>query len=328
MTDAPFVSDPSYAFSGFRPADEYYMNFNGAPEASYGSGVGWCSQGAFATGFGQKQYYTNAAGRRENDSTYGDIYTSAERRQLWEATKFPLRTINTISVSEFFQLCKQFKLVSNTGCGSGILVSHFITSLIPERFFSIESDALTRNQKRPISSNNITLPPGAMAVQFITLDSLRTWEDNTVAGQSSSAGSILFGSRKSGIDDCSIVALDPMQSLQTIDLILKDEWGNTLKNYMELNGLTAPQAYDIMGPFELFAVIPASLSVAAWVLPYNPIPSANDESILINESWWCSAYQFYAFNPLSTAVSHTPVEFAPSFPRSTTFSHFGRVLGY
>jgi hypothetical protein len=304
------------------------MNFNGAPEASYGSNSGWCSQGAFATGFAQRQYYTGNAGQRQNQITYGDIYTDAERLQLWQATKFPSKSINSITASQFFQLCKDFKLVSNTGNGTGILLSHFITSLIPERFFSVESDALTRNQKRPISSNNTSLPTSTMAIQFITLDVLRTWEDNTVAGQTSSAGSILYGSRKSGVDDCAIVALDPMQSLQIIDIILRDEWGNVLKNYMELNGLSPAESYNVMGPFEQFATIPASLSVAAWVLPYNPLPSTNNESILLNESWWSSAYQFYAFNPAATKLSFTGSFFNPSLPRSATFSHFGRVLGY
>lgn len=329
----PYMSVTPRVHTGFNtyaPSAGFYALLNNAPEASYGSNVGWCSQGAFATGFGQKQFYEGTDNSTGSASTYGDIYTADERLALWNATRFPGFGGNITTYNEFQELCTKFKLVSNIpGHGTGILLSHFITSLIPERFFSIESDALTRNQKRPVSSNNHTLPPGCMAVQFITLDTLRTWEDNTVAGQTSSAGSILFGSRKSGVDDCSIVALDPMQSLQTIDLRLVDEWGNVLKNYMELNSYTASEESKVLGPMELFTIIPESFPVPAWVLPFNPLPTSNNESILINESWWSSVYQFFAFDGSSARIhSLAPKAFAPSCPRSSTFSHFGRVLGY
>lgn len=330
MADSPLVSDPSFA-GGFQSPLTYYAGLNNAPESSYGAPRGWCSQGAFATGFGQTQYYETGPGNQTEDPgfTYSDVYTSAERRALWAATLFPRLDTNSRTYLQFSNLCQQFKLVSNAGNGTGYLISNFITSLLPARFFTIESDALTRNQKRPVVSNNPNVPPGCMAIQLLTLDTLRTWEDNTVAGLTSSAGSILFGSRKSGVDDCSIVALDPMQSLQTLDLILRDEWGNILKNYMELNDMTTAEEAAIMGYDELFFISPGLWIPAAWVLALQPPPGySNREGILINESWWSSVYQFYSFNPVSTTRTTTPSNFIPSAPRSITLSHFGRVLGY
>lgn len=328
MADSPYVSDPTY-FGGFHPSATYYGGLNNYPAASYGDGKGWCCEGAFATGFGQSSSYSSFENQQESPTTYTDIYTPAERLQLWQNTKFPMFSPNITTLPAFMQLCTDMKLISNVGNGTGILTSRFITSLIPYRFFSIESEALTRNQKRPVSSNNPNLTsPGTMAIQFITLDALRTWDDHTVAGQSSSAGSILYGSRKSGIDDCSIVSLDPMQSLQTLDLVLRDEWGNILQNYSQLQSFGTAAEADVMMPMEQFGIIPASFTPAVWAQAYNPLPSANHESIFINESWWSSAYQFYGFNPESFQSTNTNEGFAPSAPRSTTLTHFGRVLGY
>lgn len=332
MTTPPLVSNPAFGPSGFESPLTYYpANFNNGPESSLGPLRGWCAQGAFATGFGQFQSYEGGPGNSASTATsYSDIYTSVERKSLWADTRFPCLNFSFDLYTDFLALCSRNRLVSNAGHGSGFLSSHFITSLIPARFFTIESDALTRNQKRPISSNSPVIPPGAMAVQFLTLDNLRTWNDNTVAGLTSSAGSILFGSRKSGVDDCSIVAMDPMQSLQTLDLILKDEWGNVIQNYMELNSLSSSQQASILGPNEMFYSLPLLWNpIPPWLAPYDPSsPVTNNESILVNESWWSSAYQFYAFNHVSTTQSLTPQNFTPYCPRSTTFTHFGRVLGY
>lgn len=329
MADSPFVSDPTFP-GGFQPSNTYYAGFNNYPAASYGDGKGWCCEGAFATGFGQTASYTTFENEQESVSTYSDIYTSIERQQLWQATRFPRKGVNSITLPGFIQLCKDHKLVSNVGTGGyGGVQAKFITSMIPYRFFSIESDALTRNQKRPIVSNNPYLTgPGTMAVQFITLDALRTWNDNTVAGQTTSAGSLLIGSRKSGVDDCSVLALDPMQSLQTLDLILKDEWGNILQNYTQLQSYNSADEASVMLPMEQFGVDLSSFVVAPWANFVNPIPSANDQSILINQSWWSSAYQFYGFNPSSQQATKVPDSFTPNTPRSSTLVHFGRVLGY
>jgi len=337
MADSPLVSNPPPAsVTGFTNAGLYYVTNsptpNAYPTASYGEGAGWCSQGAFATGFGQTATYNQFEDVQANEHTYSDIYTPQERLALWQATKFPVLTLNVTTPSDFLKLCNTFKLVHNGGGSSGILVSKFITSMIPARFFSIESDALTRNQKRPVVSNNPNLSPSCMAVQMITLDNIRTWNDNTVAGLTSSAGSILFGSRKSGVDDCSIVALDPMQSLQTLDFHIKDEWGNTMQSYAQLQKADPNYQYQVLGWFDEYAVVPASwFPLPPWVVTnYEPpdVPSSNHESILLNESWWCSAFQFFGFNPSSHMSSIVGEFYRPNAPRSITLSHFGRVLGY
>ena len=300
------------------------------PEQSYGDGNGWCCQGAFATGFGQTKNYTSFENVENSISSYSDIYTSAERLALFQATRFPVKTVNSISQGDFLtNICARFKLVTNAPNSSTILLSSFITSMIPTRFISISSDALTRNQKRPISSNNPNLDPSTMAIQCITLDRLKTWTDDTLAGQTASAGSILFGSRKSGVDDCAIVSMDPMQSLQVLDLLLRDEWGNVIQNYnqnINLPSVTNPVT-QIFTRWDGGGVTPGEFQIAPWVAAFNPIPFS-DQAILINESWWGSIWQVYKNNPNSNQPNPCPSDFAPGAPQSTTMAHFGRVLGY
>lgn len=310
--------------------------FNGSenfwPVQSYNDGNGWCCQGAFATGFGQTKNYTSFENILESVSSYSDIYTSDERRQLFAATRFPVYTPNPISASNFLNdICKKFRLVTNGPNNPGILLSSFITSMIPARFVSISSDSLTRNQKRPLASNNPTLSVGTMAIQCITLDQIKTWSDDTVAGQTSSAGSLLFGSRKSGVDDCAIVSMDPMQSLQVLDLKITDEWGNVIQNYSgNVNDPASSSNTKIFNYWECGGVLPGQFVVAPWASFFNPIPTS-PESIFMNESWWCSIYQVYGNNPPANTRGYAntaPLDFAPGMPQSSTVVHFGRVLGF
>ena len=343
MMDVPFVSDPNELPNGFRDANQYYALVNGFstqpinffPDASIGGeGIGWCGQGAFATGFAQTATNDNPKIQGVSSSfTYDDIYTDDQRSALWGDTLFPVwwNPINPptiFGIEHFMSLCKTHQL-ANSVVGSGLVISRFITSMIPFRFFSVESDSITRNQKRPLSSNNPNLSYNVVCLQFMTLDNLRTWSDNTIAGQSNSPGIPLGGSRKAGADDCSVVALDPMQSLQTLDLTLVDEWGNIIQNYTQLQRMTLYDDRSIMGFWDMFYITPMSFTIPAWVLAYKPTPVVtNSESLLINESWWASVVQFYGANPRAKATTPAGPSFAPAAPRSATLSHFGRVLGF
>ena len=326
--NSPLVSTGAYSFVASNTFDS---GVNFFPAQSYGDGTGWCCQGAFATGFGQTKNYTSFENVNASISSYTDIYTSAERLALFQATRFPVLTPNFITPLNFLaNVCAPFKLVTNAPNSSGILLSSFITSMIPTRFVSISSDALTRNQKRPVSSNNPNLDPSTMAIQCITLDRLKTWTDDTLAGQTASAGSILFGSRKSGVDDCAVVSMDPMQSLQVLDLVLRDEWGNVIQNYNQ-QSINSPSGADpqsqVFTRWDGGGNIPGEFLIADWAAAFNPTGSS-PESLLMNESWWGSVWQVYKNNPQSSLPNDCPSDFAPGMPQSTTMAHFGRVLGY
>jgi hypothetical protein len=340
MMDVEWISDPTEPLDGFRKSNLYYGAVNGFttqpinffPDASIGvEGIGWCGQGAFATGFAQTATNDNPKTQGATSSfTYDDIYTDYQRRRLWLDTIFPVWVFPPLhtGIQHFLTLCKDHQL-ANTMVGSGLVISRFITSMIPFRFFSVESDSITRNQKRPLSSNNPNLSYNVVCLQFMTLDKLRTWTDNTVAGQSNSPGIPLGGSRKAGADDCSVVALDPMQSLQTLDLTLVDEWGNIIQNYAQLQSMSLYDDRSIMGFWDMFYITPRTLVVPAWVLAYKPGGViTNSESLLINESWWASVVQFYGANPKAKSTTPAGPSFAPAAPRSATLSHFGRVLGF
>ena len=327
-----YMNDAPYYTLNAPPVIFYSRSISGPqsfyPAQSYGDNVGWCSQGAFTTGFAQSKNYTSFENSIDSNSSYSDIYTAAERLALYTATRFPVFTGISALPSSFIAFTNTFRLVTNASGNSGFLLSSFMTSLIPTRFLSISSNALTRNQKRPVSSNNPTLDAGTLAIQFITLDGLKTWTDDTISGlvESSSPG---FGSQKSGSDDCSIVSLDPMQSLQVLDITIKDEWGNTIQNYNQnINDPTNIFNREIFGGWECGAAIVGQYAIAPWVVSYNPIPSS-PESLLMNESWWASYWQgVYQNNPTNPAPNPCPSDFAPATPQSTTLVQFGRVLGY
>lgn len=336
MADAPFVSDPG--IFDFKPSVSYYQNvvpgqanINIFPAASYGDGNGWCCKGVFTTGFGQSTNFSPIYSSKAVTSGYSDIYTVDQRVALWKATRFPCRNSAAptyVGFNNFLKLCQTHQLIQNVAGGSGILLSKFITGLIPFRFFSIESDSLTRNQKRPTVSNNPSLSSNTMAIQFMTLDNLKTWTDNTLGGQGGGV-SIVAGSRKSGADDCAVVCLDPMQSLQVLDLTLRDEWGNILQNYHQLQASPLVGDALVMGALDGFYMTPESLTnIPPWCLAYDPIGAPNKESVLINENWWQSVFQFFANNPKNPRPNPIASDFSPSHPRSTTMSHFGRVVGY
>jgi len=290
-------------------------------DAMLDEGQGWCTQGAFATGFGQVQNYEGSG----KPFSYTDIYTTPERRSLFADTVFPNYIGSMCSYSFWLSNFVNKHKLSRT-----CVTSFFITSLIPYRFFTIESDALTRNQKRPVVSNNPNLGPNTVAIQPMTLDGVRTWTDGTVAGSAASTGSLLFGARKSGNDDATIVSMDPMQSIQTLDITMKDEWGNVIQNFNQFitNASPLPQ---IMGMLEGMYNPPGAWNpIPPWVAALNPnTAGGNTESILFNESWWQNLYQIMFFNPtLGQKGNFLPTQFAPMAPRSSTIIHFGRVLGY
>lgn len=288
---------------------------------------GWCGQGAFATGFAQRKTYT---GDTAESFSYNDVYTDTERLDLYNNLHFPVLESVVATPGAFFNYCTTHKLVTD-----GFLVSNFITSMIPARFYTIESAALTRNQKRPPSSNNPNFINDTVGVVFLTLDKLRTWQDNTISGAGSSRKSALFPARKSGTDDTSILFMDPMQSLQVLDILIRDEWGNIIQNYTELieSHLTfvnsflgvLPSDEYLLGFVEGLYFAPNTMTIPAWVAAYNPVTTGgNTESILLNENWWANWCVLFILNSNETKFS--PIN--ADTTRSSTMVHFGRVLGH
>jgi hypothetical protein len=293
---------------------------------------GWCCQGAFATGFTQNIDYNNQYFQ------YSDVYTSNQRFALFQATVFPCAFTHTMSFSDFILFCDQHQLhLMNQ---NSVIPAKFITSLIPSRFITIESNAISRNQKRPFVSNNPNINSATMALQFITMDARRSYQDSTISGSIVQNSTSSTGFRKIGVDDASVISMDPMQSCQILDLTLKDEWGNILQNYNQLSNHYDDPTATSSPPMSIGQVVyffidgagqpPNFMPVAPWAATYNPVTvGGNTESPLINESWWCSFITLFLYNPsLGPPTVFMPPTFKPHVPQASTITHFGRVLGY
>lgn len=289
---------------------------------------GWCDQGAFSTGMTQRTVYS------DGNTVYSDIYDETQRQSLWNDTVFPLYSKKTCGLGLFTLLCGKHQLVMRD---RGYVIGKFIASLLPSRYITIQSDAITRNQKRPFVSNSPIINSSTMNAYFITLDNIRSYLDETVSSANSTPSST--GYLKSGIDDSTIVTMDPMQSVQTLDIEMIDEWGIYLQNYQQMIQWNLQQtlptypytnAQFVSLLLEGGASSPNMMTIPAWTATYNPITSGgNIESTLINENWWCNYMTLFYFNPNYSPVStFIPIGFYPYFPQSTTITHFGRVMGY
>ena len=285
---------------------------------------GWCSQGAFCTGMTQI--------RNPDDFSYSDGYTTSQRQALWNDTVFPCYpSASTISFADFNSLCLRNNLATRE---NGFVIGKFIASLLPSRFISISSNAASRNQKRPFVSNNPTISSSTLNLFFLTCDSVNYYQDSTISSANSTPSS--SGYLKNGIDDSSILTMDPMQSMQNMDITIQDEWGLALQNYNQISqgngsqllpsGRTEEQ--DTYLYLEGGSCPINFMSIPVWVAALNPNPSSS-ESILINENWYCSYNTLFYYNPLYSPIkSYLTTTFQPYTPQSSTIIHFSRILGY
>lgn len=314
---------------------------------------GWCGRGAFSIGFAQDVN----PGVMESHTYTDDYIDRAGRIALFNLTRFdPVPALYATG----FPNSKKF-----------ICMAKFICNLIPSRFMTIESDILTRDQKMiPISNNPDLARPSIMAIQFLSLDSLRTWKDDTLSGQQmsgamTSGASATAGGGVNGINDTTVIHLNPSYSIQSIDFELRDEWQSIIQNYRSSgsnhnltfsSNITFPAG---IGGFEydgnwIFGYLEDEFSftsnqsptspiwpIPAWLLPYNPllslypttIPPASYQPLIAP---FCSynAQPAYMLNdqPPSTFSGLfniiLPSDFGPDMPISGNIIHFGRVLGY
>lgn len=341
----------------------YYVPYSASMKANTtGDDVGWCVEGVFHTGFAMESNYDfNSVGK-----TYGDGYTTQERKDIFDATLFPVLQDTAISLVDYITLMKSFKLkVGAYGyINNGIfypsdlhamVIAPLVCTLLPFRFITIESSALTRNQRRGPVSNNPIITNSTIAVQFITLDALRTWSDFTLSNGMGASSTNKMS--KSGADDSTVVHLDPMQSILDVDIRIRDEWGNYLSNYYPEcsgfeetntvslpaasmsynNGSTDPTPTNSSIQFGLYEggyLNPESFPVPLIYQPlcptYSPTSTSFD-SILGNVNWLCNANQLKFSNSLGTksfGIGENTRNIIPSLPMSSTITHFGRVIGF
>ena len=320
-------------YMGIAPIISYNNSFNQANKQgpfsfigrnSVDSTSGWCTKGTFSTGFPQIIL---------PDGSYSDNYDEAGRQALFNDTLFPCYNPTTISFGNFLALCDRNKLIQ---LDPGIVMGKFIASLLPSRFLAIASSAASRNQKRPFASNNPIISSATLNLVFLTSDSSRCYQDSTISSANIAPSS--SGYVKNGVDDSSILTMDPMQSMQNVDLTILDEWGISLQNYTEvtLNQSGFVPLYNKTFLQYLFlyseggACPPNFMTVAPWVAALNPnTDSSNTESTLVNENWYCNYTPLFYYNPTyATQPSVIPSYLQPQFPPSTTITHFGRILGY
>lgn len=336
MSSAPFIF-----IKGFAAPDPITVPGSlGTGSMFLNTNTGWCGQGAYATGMGQFDDINNQGG-------YNDGYTDLEREELFAATYLPGFQPRPATASDFYNLCSQFRLVQGA---SACIIARRLTSLLPSRFYTVASEALTRNTQRSVLSNNNNIHKATIGVEYYTLDNTRAWQDATIGSNVSSSG------------NNPVNKMNPMHSVQSIDLKMFDEWGNFLDSFNRciypksvLGGFWNPSGpiidsivtetfqYDSLlmendasngGPIPL-------ANLPAWVLALNPNPLAtNGESLLINSHWNANIYPFFYYktNPgysLALVVTGTivgsnnlvPDTVNPATSISSTVTHFGRLLG-
>lgn len=108
---------------------------------------GWCSQGCYATGFGQSTMNSTP-----DHIVFSDVYgTQAERETLFEQTRFPLADVwIPHDTAEEFDVWAKGNLLERY-----FVFAKKICSLLPCRFYTVDSEILTRDQRMQPVSNNL-----------------------------------------------------------------------------------------------------------------------------------------------------------------------------
>lgn len=193
---------------------------------------GWCGRGAFSIGFAQ-------ADDPFAFGAYSDIYEYYENpvlQDLWQNyTTFVGQELgikmNGAQWSHF---------VEDHYLSRYCVIAYFLPNFLPSRYVTISSEILARDQKLMVISNSPVLSqPNIMGVQFLTLDSVRTWQDATLSAivpANKTVGNI--GGRTNGNDDTTVINMNPYYSIQTLDFSIIDEWDTPIQNFR-----TAQNAY-------------------------------------------------------------------------------------
>lgn len=325
MTSSKWIS---YRDLGVKPVQFFLGNKSGyCKQMVNGPDTGWCGQGGYHLGFGVSSLFMK--GR------FDDGYTDEERMNIFARTNLPTISSTPISSSQdFFSFCNQYRLVTKPG---GVLNGIRIASFLPSRFYLIESDALSRQSQRSIVSNNPVIRQSTISIFYNTIFSSNVWKDE---------------SKKSGnfSSDNSVNHFNPMFSIQSVDLIVKDEWGNIIQNF---NNILYPQNeqggfYNISqlsdipsnSLFGLNCVVEGGgcqggsvpiLDYPGWLSSWVPNSDmTNWETIIGNKQWNCNWTPFLLYNPENRLFSIFPGNdsFIPQASIGCNIIHLGRLLGF
>jgi len=299
-------------------------NINGGGSHDTDTERGWCSQGAYVTGFGQSDAFST-----NERVIFTDVYGTSEARQaLFNQTRFPTDTSPIVQSLVEFREDAKVNLLERY-----LVVGKKICSLLPSRYFTVSSQVLTRDQKMmPLSNNPALSSPDLMAVEYLDLDRVRTKVDATA------------------VNDTSIVHLNPYYSIQSLDLVMKDEYGSYLQNFRTPSGFTLTYSEDYPNPYVfgytgnyIYAGIEGEIGfnngifvIPPWLAALNPNTSGGNVEPLIGPfSTYLSqaVYGIFAYRKASRVSIHDsdapiPSDFSPNFPNAANMIHFGRVLGY
>ena len=296
---------------------------------------GWCTQGVYGLGFAQ--------GRNpSNPNLFSDVYgTKQNRNALWANTVFPPEEnyfINFRETDRFEMWAAANKLELY------YVVAKKVCSLLPSRMIICKSDILTRTQKVMVLSNNPEIAsPSTLNVVYLDLDTSKTKLDFT---SPYSTPPLTTSPQYSPV-----VHFNPSNSILSIDLQVKDEWGNFIQNYRSPSGfnLDYSSSYVFPNVFGIgtgnfislldgdFAFQNAVFQIPPWLAALNPnTSSGNTEPLLAPFSTYLSQSFYGLFKrnisrslqpPQNGETMVLPPDFTPSMPYSGNIIHFGRVLG-
>lgn len=294
---------------------------------STSSDKGWCSQGAYGLGF--------STGRNaSNLNLFSDVYGSSDARlALFNQTNWPGDSNLTFTSSgEFESWAKANKLSTD------ILLAPHICSLLPSRFITCKSEALTRTQKAMVLSNNPSIADNAtLCITYLDLDNLKTKND--------------FTSRKGTARLADpVLHFNPSFSIQNLDMALQDEWGNFVQNYRSPSGFNlsfdpspiSPATFGTGSGNFVTSLLEGEVgfgnnifTIPAWLAALNPNTDLGNTEPLISPFSTYLSQSFYGLFKRSSPYAPPPngkkmlipPEFTPSIPYSGNIIHFGRVMG-
>lgn len=380
--DGPAVTDFDCAFQLINPYQGWTLsegnptnklvNYDGTVGFVYGqagfippsfqnrgssSHKGWCGRGAFSIGFAQ-------ADDEDNFGAYTDLYQEYNDpvlQDLWKNyTTFvgqepgiKMDGVEWLNFTDSHYLSRY------------CIIAYFLPNFLPSRYVTISSSILTRDQKLLTISNSPLLSgSNIMGIQFLTLDSVSTWQDATVSGTmpaNRTQGSI--GGRTNGNDDTPVINMNPFYSVQSIDITISNEWDTVIQNYRSAQNGFVLFFSPLFNPFGLgidfsgnyvcsyvrgentfildnsggFTANMVSFPIPPWLAALNPLNSISSPPP--SQQPLMSPFSAYNCTPLYMIYANNggvgvqpcasvPVEFSPSMPYSGNIIHFGRVLGY
>lgn len=350
MSLETFFQDSRYLFnwSGF---DVDFLEANayiGSSETStlsacmQGNGAGLIGKGIDLLGYYKTKEFTDTAAG--TFTSFGDGYTQEERKDFFfNYTRFPTTDLKPnppvpiLNLGQFIAACQKFRLnyTSTTALGGNVIFP-FTAQLIASRFISIRSSILTRVQKRCIISNNSSLSsPAVIGVVYpgFLATPPNTFQDATASSSSKritrgapivSSRSLINATASLNAYNSPIISMNPMYSIQTLDLQFLSEYEMIYNNYNQFlfdsdrditnnpslnfyqyfqnaGGLAPPAQNTVTFTSGFSPVIPPPAPFNQ--LPYNPcsdLNSPNQNSVLNNVNL-CLAPMYY-FVPASCRV--------------------------